>query len=1227
MSLDSHAPYVQQLKDAGDWAGLARYWIGHQHKPALAAALDCAQARAARDPRWQKLIKYLEKVQDDPLNASLKPSKTLLPLASNVEQATFRILQLYPQVALCETAGQCPPEAQSELFQLGLESAQRATKLGLGCQDVALGAYFTVVLVRGLQELQQLEQSAQFAGLALDFYRELARHRPEVYRPNVAGTLIILGNVRCALNDLEVSRASYEEGLDIYVELARNQPQKYRPDVAMTLNNLGNVQRDLNDLEAARANCEEALGIYRELAQDQPQKYRRCVAGTLNNLGTVQRALNDLDAARDSYEEALAIRLELARHQPEVYRPEVAGSLNTRGIVQIALNDLHAARASFEEAVGIYRELARHRPEVYRPDMAMALNNLGNVQLDLNDLEAARDSIEEALDIYLELARKELRLMMIYRADVASTLNNLGNVQSALNDLEAARDSYETGLGVYRELAQHRAEVHRPEVAGMLNNLGSVQRDLNNLDAARASYGEALDIYRELAQHRPDVYLPNVARALNNVGTVQRDDDLDAALDSVESGLEIYRELVRHRPEVYRPNIATSLHTLGNVQSALNNLEAARVSYEEALAYYEQEAHKWSSAHLVHRRECYDNLGRVLLSERSDLGWPDYSQARDYLRKARECAELFRGRFRDPVQRRRVLAESIGVYERLGRSCIGLWETTGDHEALREAVEVAESSRARYLLDLLADELLIPANTPAHLIEEFGTLRRRLEQARRQLEMEVGGRDNPDAGTACGDGTRSIRLNVNPGGGGESRPKPAGAINRVAMLGQSVKDAEAQYAQKLEEVHRYDPLFNPDQPVVPISCSKAQELIPDDGTALIQVNFTQEGGWVLILTRIGVQLVRLKGVQGELGKREVFDFARQWLLAYYQLRGENSDWLEAWGKAMPGLLETWSEHLVAPILKVLPPGIHRLIFSPNQAAHLIPFQACRMADGRLLTDQYEVIYAPSFSLLHRCARMARPESAEGVLVQNPTSNLTFAQAEGAAYRNRHPTTLSLERDQAVREDILRACPNSHTFHYTGHALFNPMDPLGSGLVLRSESDPSQWLTLRHVFAEMNLRRNRLTVLNGCESGMLTPDGTDDYLGLPSGFLYAGAACVISTLWAVNDLSSALVMDRFHGEVAKGSYPAAALREACRWLREDIHTGHQLRDSIVPEFLQRVDDDQLKRDCLAKAAEYAQRYSNTAPFASLAHWAPYICSGLGYRLDEIGHVCAWHETRQ
>jgi CHAT domain-containing protein len=45
----------------------------------------------------------------------------------------------------------------------------------------------------------------------------------------------------------------------------------------------------------------------------------------------------------------------------------------------------------------------------------------------------------------------------------------------------------------------------------------------------------------------------------------------------------------------------------------------------------------------------------------------------------------------------------------------------------------------------------------------------------------------------------------------------------------------------------------------------------------------------------------------------------------------------------------------------------------------------------------------------------------------------------------------------------------------------------------------------------------LTVLNGCESGLLLPDVLDDYHNFTTGFLFAGAPCVVSTLWAIPDL--------------------------------------------------------------------------------------------------------------
>jgi CHAT domain-containing protein len=46
-------------------------------------------------------------------------------------------------------------------------------------------------------------------------------------------------------------------------------------------------------------------------------------------------------------------------------------------------------------------------------------------------------------------------------------------------------------------------------------------------------------------------------------------------------------------------------------------------------------------------------------------------------------------------------------------------------------------------------------------------------------------------------------------------------------------------------------------------------------------------------------------------------------------------------------------------------------------------------------------------------------------------------------------------------------------------------------------------------------------LSCCETGLGTPEITDDILTLSAGFLCAGARSVISTLWAVDDLATAL----------------------------------------------------------------------------------------------------------
>jgi len=1096
---------------------------------------------------------------------------------------------------------------------------------GVYLQDVAM----TLSNLGNAQHsLNKLEAARLSLEESLAIKCELARSRPEVYRPSVANVLNNLGSVNHDLNDLEAAQANLDEALTIRRGLAQGRPEVYRPQVAETLTNLGAVQTDLKHLEAAQASFEESLRICRELAQVRPEVYRPDVAMTLSNLGNVQSELSHREAARANFEEAVTIERELARARPEVYQPQVALTLTNLGAVQYDFRDLEAARASFEEALTIQRELAGARPEVYQPQVANLLINIGKVQIHLCELEAARDRFQDALTIYRELARSR---PSVYQPKVAWTLTNLGTLQRDLMDPKAACTSLEDALRIYRALAQVRPEVYEADLAATVNNLGNVQRDLGDQEAARVSYAETLAINRRLALQRPEVHLPAVASALNNLGTVQRAfNDLDAARTSHEEALTIQRALAKGRPEVYRSDVANTLNNLGGVQSDLNDPDAARANFEEANELYHADAAVRPTAHLVQRQRCWCNLGRLLRQEAIRFGRSSYEEARLALRQACACAESYRDRFRDEGHRRQVRAQMRASYELLILTCLDLWDAAQgeakNSDLLREAVEVAEASRARNLMDLLSDEALSPHNTPAAVVQEFQILRRRLNQARYTMEREEtqdqGGGGIVGLEMGGGDG---IRLNVSPTGVECRRFKQhAEPVMRLGKARERFELTQAAYKAKLADIQAYDPSFNPDQPVRPITFQEAQRLIPSDvPTAVVQFTLTCDLGLAVVISHAGPQLVRLP----DCSTGQAREMAQAWFAAYYDrpvLREgapetERQDmlcqWMRRWEKALPALLEPVARAVVQPLLAQLPTGLTRLVFCPNQWLHVFPLHACRMIDGRVLAEQHEVVYTPSLSLLHRCANRHRPKARAGVLIQDPTSDLAFARVEGESLRRRFSGWGEpLVGSRAERERILRRASRCDLLHYTGHSFFDPANALASGLVLGSKDDARLWLTLRHVFSELNLQRNRLTILNGCESGMLVPEIIDEYIGLTHGFLYAGAQCVLSTLWAVHDLSSALLIDRFYQEwSAAAKSPATALREAQRWLREDIRTGLQLRDEVLPNFLKPLKEARLKQSCLRLADAYAQNSPDSPPFASAVHWAPFMCTGLGYPL--------------
>ena len=72
----------------------------------------------------------------------------------------------------------------------------------------------------------------------------------------------------------------------------------------------------------------------------------------------------------------------------------------------------------------------------------------------------------------------------------------------------------------------------------------------------------------------------------------------------------------------------------------------------------------------------------------------------------------------------------------------------------------------------------------------------------------------------------------------------------------------------------------------------------------------------------------------------------------------------------------------------------------------------------------------------------------------------------------------------------------------------------------------------------------LVVLSACQTALGKEIKGEGLVGLTRGFMYAGAARVLASLWKVDDRATAELMKQFYqGMIKDGLRPAAALRAA------------------------------------------------------------------------------------
>jgi CHAT domain-containing protein len=394
---------------------------------------------------------------------------------------------------------------------------------------------------------------------------------------------------------------------------------------------------------------------------------------------------------------------------------------------------------------------------------------------------------------------------------------------------------------------------------------------------------------------------------------------------------------------------------------------------------------------------------------------------------------------------------------------------------------------------------------------------------------------------------------------------------------------------------------------------------------------TSAGGVALIVHSSGVEPVWLEVNEEELNYQLVQRRAKKIVGGYlgvqlqpHRLETTLKD-LQPWlgtklmarvAVALMDLMPAEKENGAAPRSVYLVPSGRLAILPLHAATYEINGKT------RTFLDDFVVAYAPSARTL-RYSQQSLASASSGpadlFAVGNPlplpddVEPLKFAKLEveeiiplfGERAR-------PLYENKATRRRVEKYLNSARYLHLACHGLFEPRDPLASGLVLSM----GKRLTLRELLAGPGFHATRLAVLSACQTAIADfKNLPEEAIGLPAGFLQVGVPGVIGSLWPVDDLSTMLLMVKFYeyhlcGEPNNKTGPlppASALRQAQIWLR-DATKEHLSK--LFSEYMETARD--RPRMAYATARKYFSRYALTArqtpPFENAIHWAAFAFYG-------------------
>ncbi|MFB8791618.1 MAG: CHAT domain-containing protein [Potamolinea sp.] len=766
--------------------------------------------------------------------------------------------------------------------------------------------------------------------------------------------------------------------------------------------------------------------------------------------------------------------------------------------------------------------------------------------------------------------------------DWATTQNNLGAAYSNRIRGEKA-ENLEAAIACYLEALKECTRERFPQAwATTQNNLGAAYSNrirgekAENLEAAIACYLEAL---KERTRER---FPQDWATTQNNLGAAYSNRIRGEKAENLEAAIACYLEALKeYTRERFPQDWAMTQNNLGNAYSdrirgeKAENLEAAIACYLEALK--ERTRERFPQNHT----ETLFNLGLVYRETKQ------FQKAYNRFKAACDTVELLRDEIISGEEAKQKLAEEWNnLYQNMVQVCLELHNYP-------QAIEYIERSKTRNLAELILTRD-IHSIFPPEIVSQLQELGE--EIAGGQKQVQTGTAENPIVLAQRLTLLRSQRNEL------QNRYLPIGSGFNFQQF-QRTLDEHTAIIQWYVMGDKFLTFIVKPNPPAPFPAREGGEFPPSP---------PRRGG-------LGGEVIYLwQSTSDDLQALE--NWRNSYLQDYYKQQ-------DNWRNQLTSRLEELAKILhLDEIIQHIPKKCDRLILVPHRYLHLLPLHALPITGKSCFLDLFPegVSYAPSCQLWIQSQQRKRPNFSHLFAIQNPTEDLIYTDLEvQQIIKNFQPVNL-LEKTAATLTAITEtSLKNIHCAHFSCHGYFHPTIPQKSALILagarldstsgklKSERhlewregescDLDKCLTLEKIFS-LKLEQCRLVTLSACETGLIDfSNNSDEYIGLPSGFLIAGSSNVVSSLWRVSDFSTTLLMVKFykilHSE--NNITVSKALNQAQIWLKN-------IRKDDLLDWIRSYD---LSQDWMEKIDKYLKLFPNHyQPFQKPEYWAAFCSNG-------------------